>query len=186
MNPLAMTDAEIPGVRSARMRDLVSRVVSLLDAASRDLEHSREAAKSSIVEAASLLQEQMGTRANSAGRDPDSRGLLAWQARRVRDYIDSHLGTPIRVADLGDLVQRSEAHFSRAFKRTFGEAPHAYLVRRRVECAGGLMLASEAPLSEIALKCGFTDQAHLCKQFRQYTGETPAAWRRARRGETGG
>jgi AraC-like DNA-binding protein len=56
-------------------------------------------------------------------------------------------------------------------------------VRRRVECAGSLMLAGEAPLSEIALKCGFTDQAHLCKQFRQYTGETPAAWRRARRGE---
>ena len=71
MNPLATSNAEIPGVRSARMRDLVSRVVSLLDAASRDLEHSREAAKSSIVEAASLLQEQMGTRANGAGHDPD-------------------------------------------------------------------------------------------------------------------
>jgi transcriptional regulator GlxA family with amidase domain len=50
-----------------------------------------------------------------------------------------------------------------------------------VELAAQLMLASPDPLSEIALKCGFHDQAHLSKQFRQLTGETPAAWRRLRR-----
>jgi transcriptional regulator GlxA family with amidase domain len=50
-----------------------------------------------------------------------------------------------------------------------------------VELAAQLMLASREPLSEIALKCGFHDQAHLSKQFRQLTGETPAAWRRLRR-----
>jgi AraC-like DNA-binding protein len=45
------------------------------------------------------------------------------------------------------------------------------------------MLQTEAPLSDIALRCGFTDQAHLCKHFRLATGETPAAWRRARRSQ---
>jgi AraC-like DNA-binding protein len=43
------------------------------------------------------------------------------------------------------------------------------------------MLQTDASLSDIALRCGFTDQAHLCKHFRQSTGQTPAAWRRARR-----
>jgi AraC family transcriptional regulator len=43
------------------------------------------------------------------------------------------------------------------------------------------MVQTDAPLSHIALQCGFVDQAHLCRQFRKVTGETPAAWRRARR-----
>ena len=107
--------------------------------------------------------------------------MLAWQARKVRDYIDSHLKGPVLVADLCALVQRSEAHFSRSFKRTFGESPHAFLVRRRVELAAQYMLTTDASLSDIALRRGFTDQAHLCKHFRQSTGQTPAAWRRAHR-----
>jgi AraC-like DNA-binding protein len=87
----------------------------------------------------------------------------------------------VLVADLSALVQRSEAHFSRSFRRTFGHSPHAFVVRRRVELAGQHMLQTGAPLSDIALRCGFVDQAHLCKHFRKLTGETPAAWRRARR-----
>jgi AraC family transcriptional regulator len=105
--------------------------------------------------------------------------LLAWQARKVRDYIDSHITGPILVADLCALVQRSEAHFSRSFKRTFGESPHAFVVRRRVELAAQYMLTTDASLSDIALRCGFTDQPHLCKHFRQAAGQTPAAWRSA-------
>ena len=105
--------------------------------------------------------------------------MLAWQARKVREYIDSHISGPVLVADLCALVQRSEAHFSRAFKRTFGESPHAFLVRRRVELAAQYMLTTDTSLSDIALRCGFTDQAHLCKHFRQAAGQTPAAWRRA-------
>ena len=99
----------------------------------------------------------------------------------MRDYIDSHITGPVLVADLCALLQRSEAHFSRSFKRTFGESPHAFLVRRRVEFAAQYMLTTDATLSDIALRCGFTDQAHLCKHFRQAVGQTPAAWRRAHR-----
>jgi AraC-like DNA-binding protein len=57
----------------------------------------------------------------------------------------------------------------------------AFVVRRRVELAAQYMLTTDGALSEIALRCGFTDQAHLCKHFRLATGETPAAWRRAHR-----
>jgi AraC family transcriptional regulator len=84
------------------------------------------------------------------------------------------------------LARLSEAHFSRAFKRTFGTSPHAFVIRRRVELATQYMLQTEAPLSDIALRCGFSDQPHLCKQFRQITGHTPAAWRRAHNGKDAG
>ena len=99
--------------------------------------------------------------------------------RKVRAYIDSHITGPVLVAELGALLQLSEAHFSRAFRRTFGKPPHAFLIKERVELAAQYMLQTEASLSDIALRCGFIDQPHLCRHFRQTTGHTPAAWRRA-------
>jgi len=147
--------------------------------ASRELEHSQEAAKTSIHRAASLLQAQM--RCASTERQEPTPALLAWQMRLVESYIEDHIGQQIRVADLSALVNLSEAHFSRGFKSAYGVTPHAYIMRRRVAFAAQLMLASREPLSDIALRCGFHDQAHMGKQFRQLTGETPAAWRRRRR-----
>jgi AraC-like DNA-binding protein len=162
-----------------QMRAVFARVVNLLMSASRELEHSQEAAKSSIHRAASLLQAQM--RYDGTERQDPSQALLAWQMRLVESYIEEHIDQQIRVAHLSDLFDLSMAHFSRAFRLACGEPPHAYIVRRRVELAAQLMLAGREPLSEIALKCGFHDQAHLSKQFRQLTRETPAAWRRLRR-----
>jgi AraC family transcriptional regulator len=99
---------------------------------------------------------------------------------QVRDYIDRHIAGPVLVADLSALIRRSEAHFSRCFRQTFGEAPHAFVVRRRLELATQCMLETRMTLSEIASRCGFADQAHLSKRFREATGQTPAAWRRVR------
>jgi len=160
-------------------REWVRRVITLLDAAVGELSRDHSA-KDTILEAASLLREQSDSQAAPGVRDEGGR-LLAWQARKVLEYVDGHIAGPIRVADLCALIQRSEAHFSRAFKRTFGASPHAFVIQRRLELAAQYMLQTEAPLSDIALRCGFTDQAHLCNHFRQATGETPAAWRRARR-----
>jgi AraC family transcriptional regulator len=109
--------------------------------------------------------------------------LLAWQARKVRAHIDGHIAGPVLVADLCALLQFSEAHFSRTFRRTFGKSPHAFVIGRRVELAARYMLQTQAPLSDIALRCGFIDQPHLCKRFRQITGHSPAAWRRAHSSE---
>ena len=160
-------------------REWVQPVIALLDAAIGEL-HRDHSAKGTILQAASLLREQIDSQASGAAANGHGR-LLAWQVRKVREYVDSHIAGPIRVADLCALIQRSESHFSRAFKRTFGASPHAFVIQRRLELAGQYMLQTEAPLSDIALRCGFTDQAHLCKHFRQATGETPGAWRRARR-----
>ena len=86
-----------------------------------------------------------------------------------------------RYAVLGELVALSASYFGRAFKTTFGETPHAYITRRRLEAAKDLMLATRDPLSQIAYQCGFADQSHLCRLFRRSAGMAPQAWRRANR-----
>ena len=161
-----------------RSREWMHRVISLLEAAVGQLEDQEHTVQGTLLEAASLMRQQVPPA--GAGHIRNGSGcLLAWQTRKLRDYIDSHIAGRVRVADLSALVQRSEAHFARSFKRTFGESPHSFVVRRRVEIAAQYMLTTDASLSDIALRCGFADQAHLSKHFRQAAGQTPAAWRRA-------
>jgi AraC family transcriptional regulator len=163
-----------------RPREWMNRVISLLEAAVGQLHDQEHPAQSTLLEAASLLRQQVHPTATADVTEGRER-LLAWQARKVRDYIDTHISELVLVADLCALVQCSGAHFSRSFKRTFGESPHSFVVRRRVELAAQYMLTTDASLSDIALQCGFADQAHLCKKFRQAAGQTPAAWRRVHR-----
>ena len=175
----------IANLNARRSRELVGHVLTLLDKAVRQLQPSEEVAQSTVLEVTSLLRKQFDPEATR--EPPDGTGrLLAWQARKVLDYIDSHITGPVPVADLCALIDRSEAHFSRSFKRTFGESPHAFVIRHRLKLAARYMLQTDASLSDIALRCGFTDQPHLCKHFRQSTGQTPAAWRRARRTQDSG
>jgi AraC family transcriptional regulator len=178
---VSMTEIKVGTGRAVRLvhvQEVVGRAVALLEAADRELGQTQEAARSSIARATSILLAGIGQPAQMSSPRGDAAALLRWQSRRVLDYIQEHLGTPIRVSDLSALLHLTEAHFSRLFKRTFGVSPHAYVLRRRIELASRLMIESTTPLSEIALKCGFTDQAHLSKSFRQQTGTTPAAWRR--------
>ena len=111
-----------------RSRKWMHRVITLLEAAVGHLHDQEHSAQGTLLEAASLLRRQIHPPA--AGEAPDGRGrLLAWQARKVREHIDSHITGPVLVMDLCALAQRSEAHFSRSLKRTFGESPHSLAVR---------------------------------------------------------
>jgi AraC family transcriptional regulator len=178
VDSVSLTQIKVGTGPSVRLQEVVGRAVALLEAAGRELGQTQEAARSSIARAASILRAGIGHPAPPGSPRGGIAALLPWQSRRVLDYIEEHLGTPIRVSDLSVLLNRTEAHFSRVFKRTFGVSPHAYVLRRRIERASRLMIESSTPLSEIALKCGFNDQAHFSKRFRQHTGATPAAWRR--------
>jgi AraC family transcriptional regulator len=71
----------------------------------------------------------------------------------------------------------SKGHFTRLFAKRFGSRAQLYIMRRRVAMAQALML-TDAPLSEIALSCGMSDQAHFSKQFRRVVGQSPSVWRR--------
>ena len=170
----------IAKLRARRSGEWVRRVLCLLDEAVSQLQPSEQVAQGAVLEATAMLRKQIESEPAQGAPDANGR-LLAWQVRRVREYVDRHITGPVLVADLCALIGRSEAHFSRAFKRTIGESPHAFVLRCRLELAATYMLQTDASLSDIALQCGFTDQPHLCKHFRQSTGQTPAAWRRAHR-----
>ena len=105
-------------------------------------------------------------------------GLAPWQKRKIERYLKANLERSIRMEELADKVRLSVSHFCRAFKRSFGDTPHAYVIRLRLELARKLMLATDDPLSQIALSCGLADQAHLSKLFRRVFHDTPNAWRR--------
>jgi len=107
-------------------------------------------------------------------------GLTAWRMRLLKAHIEVHLGGTIKNKDLAALVGLTEAHFCRTFKHSFGEAPHRYILRLRIDRARQLLLTTEASLAQIAAECGLADQSHFSKLFRKYEGQTPGAWRRAR------
>lgn len=107
-------------------------------------------------------------------------GLAPWQINRVNAYIEEHISQTISLDELAQLVRLSTSYFSAAFKVSYGTSPHNHVISRRVEHAKYLMLHSHAPLCEIALDCGLSDQAHLSRIFRRMTGTTPSAWRRYR------
>ena len=155
---------------------LANNVFELLQTAKRELERDREAAKASLVTASSILQSEIERRSLAKGVRPGA--LAGWQMARVRAFIDENLHRTIHAKDLSAVAQRSTAHFSRSFKEAFGEPPHAYVVRRRLERACHLMITSSASLREIAQSVGFSDQAHLCRLFRQAFGQSPSRWRR--------
>lgn len=110
-------------------------------------------------------------------------GLLPWQKRKVQRHIEDGLEDSLRVEALAKLAGLSSSHFCRKFKVSFGETAHGYIIKRRIERARRLMLTTSESLSQIAVACGLTDQAHLCRCFRQVTGMTPGAWRRCRAAE---
>jgi AraC family transcriptional regulator len=163
-------------------------VTELYKAVHSALQDKRELAREHVRRASVFLQADMPTPASLAGgplreekRSKAIRGGLApWQIRRVKTHIDANLDATITINELAQLVGLSSFHFSRTFKESFGDSPHGFVMRRRVEWAQGLMLTTKAPLGQIAVDCGLADQAHFNKLFRRFVGESPGAWRRAR------
>jgi AraC-like DNA-binding protein len=155
---------------------LANDLVELLETAMRELERDREAAKASLAKASIILQSETVRRSGANGSKAG--GLAGWQIARVQAFIDENLHHTVHTKDLSAVARLSRGHFSRSFKRAFGEPPHAYLMRKRLERACHLMMTGAASLSEIASSVGFSDQAHLCRLFTQAFGQSPANWRR--------
>jgi transcriptional regulator GlxA family with amidase domain len=174
----ANCDAEAGDSGSATLK-IRSAMAELCSALRSALDEERGSAEDSLRRAAEILQE-MG--ATAASPEVARGGLAPWQIRKVTSHIEAHLDRTIRNEDLAALVRLNPSHFGRAFRNSVGQPPHEYVIRRRVERAQGLMLSTDASLSEIALDCGLSDQSHLTRLFRRFAGESPRAWRRARIG----
>ena len=152
-------------------------LVGLIEAASAALDSDRDTARACIAKAAAMLK-------RSTARNPcreespeiQRGGLAPWQARRVASYVTDNLGSRIRTTDLAAVAQLSASHFTRAFKETFGETPLGYVSRQRMRYAQDLMLRSGECLSQIALTCGYFDQAHFIHDFRAFSGINPTTY----------
>jgi AraC-like DNA-binding protein len=96
---------------------------------------------------------------------------------RARDAMDRDYAKPLDIATLARIAIVSEAHFIRTFRATFGETPHRYLQRRRVERAMFLLRESDRSVSEICLDVGFTSLGTFGRTFREIVGESPTSYR---------
>lgn len=96
---------------------------------------------------------------------------------RARDAMDRAYAQPLEVAALARIAHVSPAHFSRTFRLTFGETPHRYLQRRRVERAMFLLRTTEDSITDICLAVGFTSLGTFSRTFRDIVGASPSAFR---------
>lgn len=119
--------------------------------------------------------------ARRAGTGTDAgNALSAMQLRRVLLFVEQNLDDDLSLATLAAVAGLSASHFARRFKAALGEAPHRYVLARRVNGAKRLLLESDLPLAEIAAETGFSSQAHLTGIFGRTVGMTPGAYRTRR------
>ena len=94
---------------------------------------------------------------------------------RARDLADSRYGEPLDLRVLAREAHVSPRHFSRSFRRIFGETPHQYLISRRLERARHLLRTTELSVAEICLEVGFTSMSAFSRLFRAHFGVSPSA-----------
>jgi AraC-like DNA-binding protein len=146
----------------------------LLSDAVEALERDTERARTSLFRAVAMVEE---TPASASG--PRRGGLASLQAKRALAQIDEHLAeSGTRITELAAHVRLSQSHFSRAFKEFFGRSPQRFILERRIERAKERMLTTDDKICDVALACGFADQAHFCRMFHKLVGLPPNAWRR--------
>lgn len=100
-------------------------------------------------------------------------GLPRYKLNLILDYIRANLAQNLGLEELAQQVGMSQFYFCRLFKQSLGITPHQYVILQRVEQAKYLLQKGELSLADIALECGFANQGHLNRHFKQVTGVTP-------------
>jgi len=123
-------------------------------------------AESRLALVAGALARHLGMRSPAPAR-PEHELAVA-----LRALLDEHRFEPVTLAEAGRVLHASPGHLVRSFTRTFGIAPHRYVIARRVDAARARLLDGE-PVADVAVGVGFHDQAHLTRHFRRHVGTTP-------------
>jgi AraC-like DNA-binding protein len=105
---------------------------------------------------------------------PPARHLL-----RAKDLADRRYADPLSVGDMARAAHLSSAHFSREFRRVFGESPHQYLLTRRLERAAALLRTTDWSVADVCVAVGLTSVGSFTTSFGRMFGKTPTAYRAA-------
>jgi transcriptional regulator GlxA family with amidase domain len=108
-----------------------------------------------------------------AGSEDSNRRML-----RARDVMDRDYAQPLDVPALARVAHVSQAHFIRTFRATFGETPHRYLQRRRVERAMWLLRSTDRTVTDVCMAVGFSSLGTFSRVFAEVVGEPPSVYRR--------
>jgi len=122
-----------------------------------------------------------GIRATLRREAPSVRPTSPALASRLRELLDANLFVSFTMASAAAQLGVGTTHLARSFSRTFGIAPHAYVLGRRMEAARDRVLRGQ-PLADVAAEIGFADQAHFTRRFSDYLGVPPGRYARAARG----
>lgn len=96
---------------------------------------------------------------------------------RARDAMDRDFAEPLTIGDLALVACVSESNFIRTFKAVFGETPHRYLQRRRIERAMYLLRTTDRSVTDICMSVGFSSLGSFTRTFRDIVGQSPGAFR---------
>ena len=110
-----------------------------------------------------------------------NKGLAFFALKKITAAIKDDLAHDWTVEELAGTLGLSAGHFSRSFRRSTGASPRQWLIRQRIDAAIDRLLMTQEPLSEIAIACGFAEQAHFTRTFTRLIGTSPGAWRRDHR-----
>ena len=114
-------------------------------------------------------------------RQPAQAGLPERKLYATMHFIESSLHRRLTVAEVAQAACLSEFHFSRAFTKTVGQSPHAYITARRMERAKELLSGTQLPIAAIASQVGFRTQSHFTGVFAKLVGSTPGRYREGAR-----
>ncbi len=159
--------------RAADAPDIEDRsLLSLMHRLHASLRHPDDALEAETL--MGLVTDDLRRHLGEAGHD-HPRGSDAEVAAALRDLLDAHLSEPYRLREAAATIGASTSTLSRAFTRSFGIAPHRYVVARRIEFARKRLLTGE-PVATVAATAGFHDQAHFTRHFGRHVGTTPARY----------
>src|SRR3984885_7974302 len=104
-------------------------------------------------------------------------GLGSARLRRIKEFVDAKIEEELTLCEMAQAVELSAAHFSRMFRKSTGETPHQFLLRRRLERAKTMLRSADGRVIDVAVACGFKSQQHFAQAFRRVCGVCPTAYR---------
>jgi AraC family transcriptional regulator len=148
---------------------------ALLELATRDEAETRILAESLGLTLATYLGQKYSR--TTVGTKERAGTIGPRKLRLVKAFIDARLDAPISLADLARQVGMSIFHFARCFRLTTGMPPYQFVTRRRIERARELLIDPNLSVSDVAVRCGFSQQSHFGEVFRRVVGASPRSYR---------